>query len=326
MARIHQISAFLSVGALLVMYQLYSVYEEQVTEITNHLYQKISAIANDSVLGLNELLEPEQFVEIEPQECLPLAEFDGGIKTEMCIKPVETDIWVSGAIKAYGSFEYTYVNNVVKAMAKFENATFLDVGSNIGMYTVVVAAMKRQVVAVDADPVNLAYVRRSLDLTSHTEYVRIVYNSVSNEHMTLYPFRDDPSNQGRTMMKTAKQMEEHNLIGSSPPIHSVTMLEIFTLIQADTIILKIDIEGYECKALQSEILLSLSGKFIPYIFMEFGFIKLPENENNCPEYKEWVELFFLGGYMPANPATLEIMEKESIDVMWDLVWVHSSVK
>ena len=43
----------------------------------------------------------------------------------MCIKPVETDIWVSGAIKAYGSFEYTYVNNVVKAMAKFENATFL---------------------------------------------------------------------------------------------------------------------------------------------------------------------------------------------------------
>ena len=46
------------------------------------------------------------------------------------------------------------------------------------MYTVVVAAMKRQVVAVDADPVNLAYIRRSLDLTSHTEYVRIVYNSV----------------------------------------------------------------------------------------------------------------------------------------------------
>jgi len=308
------------------MYQLYSVYEEQVTEITNHLYQKISAIANDSVLGLNELLEPGQFVEIEPQECLPLAEFDGGIKTEMCIKPVETDIWVSGAIKAYGSFEYTYVNNVVKAMTKFENATFLDVGSNIGMYTVVVAAMKRQVVAVDADPVNLAYIRRSLDLTSHTEYVRIVYNSVSNEHMTLYPFRDDPSNQGRTMMKTAEQMEKNNLTASSPPIHSVTMQEIFSLIQAATIILKIDIEGYECKALQAEILLGKSGKFIPYIFMEFNFLRLAENENNCPDFKEWVELFFQGGYSPADPGTMQMLERDSFDGMGDIVWVHSSVE
>ena len=60
------------------------------------------------------------------------------------------------------------------------------------------------------------------------------------------------------------------------------------------------------QALQSKILLSLSGKFIPYIFMEFGFIKLPENETNCPEYKEWVELFFLGGYMPANPGITNI--------------------
>lgn len=46
------------------------------------------------------------------------------------------------------------------------------------MYTVVVAAMRRQVVAVDADPVNLAYVRKSLDLTNNTQFVRIIYNSV----------------------------------------------------------------------------------------------------------------------------------------------------
>ena len=43
----------------------------------------------------------------------------------MCIKPVATDVHVSGMIKNGGAWEFDTVNNVVKAMAKFENATFL---------------------------------------------------------------------------------------------------------------------------------------------------------------------------------------------------------
>ena len=85
------------------------------------------------------------------------------------------------------------MDNVVKVLSVFKNATFLgklfldlqnqtflfaDLGSNIGMYTVVVAAMRRQVVAVDADPKNLAYIRTSLDLTNTTQYVRLVQNAV----------------------------------------------------------------------------------------------------------------------------------------------------
>ena len=46
------------------------------------------------------------------------------------------------------------------------------------MYSVVVAAIERPVVAVDADPYNLAYIRRSLELEGNTGHVRIVYNSV----------------------------------------------------------------------------------------------------------------------------------------------------
>ena len=46
------------------------------------------------------------------------------------------------------------------------------------MYSVVVAAMKRQVVAVDADTHNLAYIRKSLDLGGNTDHARLIYNSV----------------------------------------------------------------------------------------------------------------------------------------------------
>ena len=58
--------------------------------------------------------------------------------------------------------------------------TFLiqDVGANIGMYAVVIAAMGRRVEAVDADPENLAYIKKSLDLAQNSQYVDIIYNSV----------------------------------------------------------------------------------------------------------------------------------------------------
>ena len=46
------------------------------------------------------------------------------------------------------------------------------------MYAVVIAAMGRRVEAVDADPENLAYIKKSLDLAQNSQYVDIIYNSV----------------------------------------------------------------------------------------------------------------------------------------------------
>ena len=58
------------------------------------------------------------------------------------------------------------------------SAVFLDVGANIGMFTVVIAAMKRKVIAVDVDPKNLAYIRKSLKVANTTDYVNLVYNAI----------------------------------------------------------------------------------------------------------------------------------------------------
>ena len=84
-----------------------------------------------------------------------------------------------------------------------------------------------------------------------------------------------------------------------PPLQSVMMRDILDSIQSKVIILKIDVEGYECKALQPEILQNQVGKFIPFIFMEWG--QLPNNQKTCSQFNDWVENFYLGGYIPVNP-------------------------
>ena len=78
-----------------------------------------------------------------------------------------------------------------------------------------------------------------------------------------------------------------------------------------------DIEGYECKALQPEVLLGRTGKTIPYIFLEWmalvragsgTYLELslhlqkPRPEQSlCPEYHRWKHLFWAGGYSPHTP-------------------------
>ena len=77
------------------------------------------------------------------------------------------------------------------------------------------------------------------------------------------------------------------------------MKDILETIENKKIILKMDIEGYECKALQPEILLNKVGKFIPFIFIEW--LQLPTNmRKTCPEFSEWVLNFYDGGYIPLN--------------------------
>ena len=105
--------------------------------------------------------------------------------------------------------------------------------------------------------------------------------------------------------------------------------------------MKMDIEGYECKALQPEILLNKVGKFIPIIFIEW--LQLPTNlRKTCPEFNEWVKNFYIGGYVPVHPGTkiivfkqlilittitetLEPIEEKDRDSFRELAWIHQSV-
>ena len=54
----------------------------------------------------------------------------------------------------------------------------LDAGSNLGMYTIMVASMGREVVAVDAMADNLAYIRKSLKLGEKEDRVVLVHNPI----------------------------------------------------------------------------------------------------------------------------------------------------
>ena len=112
-----------------------------------------------------------------------------------CIKDPSEDQFVSRGI-ASGGWEVEEVTKVLEVMTLHPGAVFLgnrvsvqcydncnvsivsDIGSNIGAYTVPVAAMGRSVVAVDMMLDNLGYIRSSLDTMDRPGHVELVHNAV----------------------------------------------------------------------------------------------------------------------------------------------------
>ena len=66
----------------------------------------------------------------------------------------------------------------MKMVDTYPDAVFLDIGSNIGMYTVMIAAMDRKVFAVDPMIFNLQLIHESLKKSGKTKYVNLINSPI----------------------------------------------------------------------------------------------------------------------------------------------------
>ena len=183
------------------------------------------------------------------------------IEAVMCIKPANVDGAISRTIRNTGIWEENEVVKVMKMMELFPNAVFFDIGSNIGfvllqllyylmdyiegMYTVMVAAMSRRVVAVDPMKENIDLIHRSLQRAKKRGLVSLINNAVSDKKTVYYPVL--PTNRSWNPGAT-KLFEEKDLTSdlrksiSGDPMESVTLRQLINFSKAKEVIIKMDVE------------------------------------------------------------------------------------
>ena len=200
--------------------------------------------------------------------------------------------------------------------------------------------MEREVVVLDAVYYNLALISMSHKMTNKGK-VKILYNSISDkEGEELYPYLEAQHSHmaGATYLVTREQLDTANykweeVIG--PPAVSVTTRDIFQQIEAKTIVIKIDVEGHECKVRESFSMSSIpdsqalppyvldrsTGKFVPYIFMEWANLRL-NRHHTCDNYKDFMDSFTKNGYIPHQPGSLVPVSLDTHTEWFDVVWIH----
>lgn len=262
---------------------------------------------------------------------LPLAQPNKCVRTEnigpkyisylMCIKPIHLDMFISGAFDKNGIWEKDMVENVLLLTANYPNGTFLDIGANIGTFSVAVAAAKYRVVAVDPLISNLAYIKTSTTLNGVVENVRYFLNAVSDEKTMMYAWNRYPDNEGAMAFLSKEEAAKKPNDTIVDKVESATLKEILANIDCETIIIKIDVEGFECKALGQFLKDPNEVHFVPYILMEWELLKNNFN-GNCPDVKDLLESFKTSGYSPHHPHDLMPIRVEDHLAWMDVLWVH----
>jgi len=260
---------------------------------------------------------------IHPFKCIRTAKLRNLENTYMmCIKPIEVDAWISAYFNNEGMWEIDAVTLIIDLIHNYPGGTFLDLGANIGTYSAAVASAGYRAVAVDPLDTNLAYLWSSVRLSGTEEYVRFIRNTVSDEFIRLYPFNAEPDNEGAMMFFTKEEAEALEADRIGEPVDSTTFEDILSTIGSGPVILKIDIEGYECKALMNYMTNPKKILFVPYIFMEWWHMSRNLN-GNCPDLPTFIQGFVDSGYSPYDSVNISVKFSVEDEKNWgNVLWVH----
>ena len=75
------------------------------------------------------------------------------------------------------------------------------------------------------------------------------------------------------------------------------------------------------QALQPQILNQSTGKYVPYIFMEWANLRL-NRHHTCDKYQEFIDSFTNSDYSPYEPGSLAPVKLSTHTDWFDVVWIH----
>ncbi|CAH1794630.1 unnamed protein product, partial [Owenia fusiformis] len=96
----------------------------------------------------------------------------------LCLHSAQRDKYVSGAFLENGYWERSSVNKILKTLEQHPSWGFVDVGANIGTYTIPILKLGRKVVAIEALKRNIIRITRSAQLSDLHDNLTLLHNAV----------------------------------------------------------------------------------------------------------------------------------------------------
>ena len=204
------------------------------------------------------------------------------VGTTICLHDSSNDMYVSGAFQREESiWEEEHVKRMLELLIRHPHLHFIDVGANIGTYTMYAAALGRFVLAIDCFRPNLLRLRRAIQLENVSDRVVVVQNAIYLHSGQTLRLSINTKNIGGQAVSTFVRPHplSSNLSARDPySVRTIRFDEVLPILVARGVrraLMKIDIEGSESFVFESG-----SGVFdavdIPVVQMEWFQIALDE--------------------------------------------------
>ena len=111
--------------------------------------------------------------------------------TTICLYPPSEDEYVSGAYYGGGVWEERLVRDLLAFLKTHPDCGLIDIGANIGTYTLPTAAMGHNVLVVEPNLENVRRIHKAVSSDGHQDHVTVLVNAVSNKRglSRLVPIR-----------------------------------------------------------------------------------------------------------------------------------------
>ncbi|XP_062619986.1 uncharacterized protein LOC134281566 [Saccostrea cucullata] len=224
------------------------------------------------------------YQKLKSAPCVPFQTWRGMIK--ICTHDPKQDTMISAFVHEFATWEQDFLNATGDILTKNQQITFVDLGCNIGVYTLFAAKLGIPVVSVDIFDKNLALLSKSLEINSLKENVTLVHNAISDERQNV-TIEVVENNIGGSYVKPLKtdRMSRQIIIGS------IFLDDLIPLIKTKDVFVKMDIEGTELKALKA------AKNFFQTVNVKGILMEWVLHKNN-PSGKEIIKIMVDNGLMP----------------------------
>ena len=263
-------------------------------------------------------------------ECLPLKVFPTPM---ICLYPSAVDTHVSKGIRARGMFEGHIVSVFQEALMRDPSLGVLDFGANLGIYSLMSAAMGRQVISMEPLPSTYQRLHKSIKLNQFEERITVLTNALSNKRENVH-LKLMAGNFGGTSIFNSETACKNKDCSVTRTIYIDDLLPVMKVKGMTKVLLKLDIEGVEHLAMAKAAQLFASVN-IPFVFLEtliqrlYCGPKVPlSQEQNLRN--DMFSFLIKQGYTRVFSTQKETLGKEldpkSCNINWptDVLWVHEN--
>jgi FkbM family methyltransferase len=254
-------------------------------------------------------------------DCVPLPSEPS---PSICVHDITEDVHISLSIKQGKLWEQDIMAVYRELLSRDRQLGVIDIGANIGQYSLFAAAMGHSVVSVEARKLHIEMLAEASQISHLENKLLLVHNAVSDRRttVTLQLSRD---NQGATKVIEANLSQFCRYKYCKTPhntIQSIIMDDLIPVIAFSRAILKIDIEGFELKAISGTRRL-FEKLFIPYVLMEWVYQKIRiKHTRSREDGDKLISLMTDMGYGPFSIQKRALVTKDWPKWPNDILWKH----
>ncbi len=183
----------------------------------------------------------------------------------------------------FGTYEPSETKYFINLIPHLDDGIIIDVGANIGWFTILFAQSSRDVIAIEPRPNNFYYLQKNVE-TNQFSNVELINSAVSDiEGSGIVFVLPSAGNSGGTHFKSnPSNVFKNKLIQKGYEINNVSIRLIDEIVASRKVaLIKIDIEGAEPYALKGALNTLKISK--PTILCELNPICLSDNASMKPE-------------------------------------------